>query len=96
MAKSQPIIIGEVTFSKKGDALLHFKEMLNRYNINDRVSSSDSEFLKAALKNHPEYFDKVGVGIDHFLVRLADYGTRCFWIIRTDNTEEKFSYKSCV
>lgn len=96
MAKSQPITIGKVTFAKKGDALLYFKEMLNRYNINDKVSPSDSEFLLAALKNHPEYIDKVGVGIDHFLVRFADYGTRCFWIIRTDNTEEKFSYKSCV
>ncbi len=96
MAKAQPIIIGEITFAKKGDALIHFKDMLNRYEINEEVSLSDSEFLKAALRNHPEYNDKLGAGIDHFVVRTADYGTRCFWIIRTDNTETKFSYKSCV
>jgi len=96
MGKAQPIKIGEKQFSKKGDALEFLKTMLGRYKLNERVSSPDFKFLVAALKNHPDYAEKVGSGIDHFEVRSADYGTRCFWIIRGDGSTERFSYKSCV
>ena len=96
MPRAQVVKIGETFFAKKGDALTYLKEMLNHYKLNERVSALDSDFLKEALRNHPECEEKIGVGIDHFVVRLADYGTRCFWIIRSDGTEERFSYKSCV
>lgn len=96
MARAKPVKIGEILFAKKGDALAHLKEMLNHYNLNEKVSPSDSVFLKEALKNHPEYEEKIGTGVNHFVVRLADYGTRCFWIVRSGSTEERFSYKSCV
>lgn len=96
MGKAKPVEIGTMTFEKKGDALDHFKEMLNSYKLNEKVSPSHTTFLKAAILKHPESLEKVGAGIDHFVVRSADYGTRCFWIIRVDGTEEKFSYKSCV
>jgi hypothetical protein len=75
MAKAQPVTIGNHFFEKKGDALNHFKEMLNRYSIEERVSDEDAEFLFEALKNHPEADEKAGVGIDGFIVRRADYGT---------------------
>lgn len=96
MARAQAVQIGETIFAKKGDALTYLKEMLNRYKLNERVSELDSDFLKEALKNHPEYKEKIGVGIDHFEVRSGDYGTQCFWIIRSDGTAERFSYKVCV
>lgn len=96
MAHSKPVNIGDYSFSKKGDALLYLKEILNRYDLNCQVSEKDSDFLREAIKNHPECVLKTGIGIDHFVVRSADYGTRCFYVVRTNGTEERFSYKSCV
>jgi hypothetical protein len=96
MARSKPVDIGGYHFPKTGDALLFLKGILNSYDLNSRVSNEDSDFLHEAIKNHPECDSKVDVGIDHFVVRPADYGTRCFYVVRTDGTEERFSYKSCV
>jgi hypothetical protein len=50
----------------------------------------------AALAHHPEAAAKTGCGISHFSVRSADFGTKCFWVNRTDGTTEKFSYLSCI
>ncbi|CAM3638206.1 DCL family protein [Thalassospira profundimaris] len=96
MAKATPVKIGEVDFAKKGDALEYLRVMLNSYALEERVSRDDENFLRDALKNHPDANDKFGDGVDHFFVRRADYGTRCFWVRRLDGTEERFSYKSCV
>lgn len=96
MAKAQPVTIDGIFFEKKRDALFYFKEMLNRYSIEECVSDVDAKFLLEALKNHPEANEKAGVGIDGFIVRRADYGTKCFHVKRTDGSTERFSYKSCV
>jgi Protein of unknown function (DUF3223) len=72
------------------------KAMLNQYRPGDTVDAGDAEFLAAALARHPEANSKIGTGPRHFEVRSADYGTQCFWIIRTDGSEERFSYKSCI
>lgn len=96
MAKAQPVEIGDIKFSRKGDALNHLKSLLNSYRPEERVSSADELFLLEALKKHPEAHEKIGVGVDHLFVRRADYGTKCFWVRRTDGSEERFSYKNCV
>lgn len=96
MGRSQPIEIAGKEFSKKGDALDYLKKMLNSYSPEERVSETDAYFLTHALNKHPEENEKVGSGISSFFVRRADYGTKCFWIKRTDGTEERFSYRSCV
>lgn len=96
MARAQPIEIGNMQFAKKGDALHHLKSILSRYRPEERVSNKDEIFLLAALKKHPEAQEKIGIGVDHLFVRRADYGTKCFWVRRTDGSEERFSYKSCV
>lgn len=96
MAKAQPIEIGEHRFGKKTEALVFTREMLNRYRPGDTVSTTDAEFLIAALRRHPDGPSKIGVGPKRFEVRSADYGTQCFWIIRTDGSEERFSYKKCI
>jgi hypothetical protein len=70
--------------------------MLNRYASGSRVSDSDAAILAAALARHPDAAEKIGQGIAHFEVKTADYGTRCFWVCRTDGSKEKFSYFSCL
>jgi hypothetical protein len=39
---------------------------------------------------------KIGQGVARFSVRTADFGSRCFWVNRTDGTTQKFSLKACV
>lgn len=93
---AKPITIGVLSFPKKGDAAEYIKEMLNRYDVGDKVSTTDESFLRSALAFHPEASRKVGCGVTHFSVRRADFGTKCFWLNRLDGTTEKFSYIACV
>lgn len=93
---AKPITLGPLRFAKRGDAKEYLVEMLHRYDLGDRVNANDSIVLKAALALHPDAETKIGCGISHFSVRTADYGTKCFWLNRTDGTTEKFSIKACV
>ncbi|WP_417449557.1 DCL family protein [Kordiimonas sp.] len=88
--------IGSMHFEKKADALNFLKEMLNRYRPGEIVSEVDAGFLMDALDRHPDSTEKIGVGVGHFEVQSADYGTQCFCVVRVDKTREKFSYKSCI
>lgn len=93
---AKPISFGSLHFAKKGDAAAYLKDMLNRYEVGDKVGADDTRVLMAALALHPEAAVKVGCGIKHFSVRSADFGTKCFWVNRTDGSTEKFSYASCI
>ncbi|MEJ0009495.1 MAG: DCL family protein [Alphaproteobacteria bacterium] len=94
--KAKPVVLGPLSFPKKSDALAFLKTMLNRYSPGDRVSEVDEKILTFALTKHPEAVQKIGSGISHFSVQTAEYGTQCFWVVRTDGTTERFSYGSCL
>jgi hypothetical protein len=93
---AKPITLGPLHFRKKGDAAACLKAILHKYDVGDRVSEADAEVLRAALALHPDSDAKVGCGITHFSVRSADFGSKCFWVNRTDGSTEKFSYTSCI
>jgi hypothetical protein len=92
----KPVTIGPHHFSKKGDAAVFLRAMLHKYDVGDKVSTTDAEVLHAALARHPNAAAKVGAGITHFSVRSADFGSKCFWVNRVDGSSEKFSYKACI
>jgi hypothetical protein len=96
MAAKNPVTLGPMRFEKKGDAVAYLKAMLHRYDVGDRVSAADCVVLEAALARHPEAKAKIGVGVADFSVRSADFGTKCFWVNRTDGTTMKFSHTACV
>lgn len=93
---AMPITLGPMHFANKGDAATYLRAMLYRYDVGDKVGADDEVILRAALGRHPEAKAKIGSGITHFSVRTADFGTRCFWVDRTDGTTEKFSHKECI
>lgn len=93
---AKPITIGEHHFAKRGDAAAFLQAILHRYDVGDRVNTSDEQVLFAALALHPEARQKLGCGVSHFSVRTAEFRTKCFWINRLDGTTDKFSYKACV
>jgi hypothetical protein len=93
---AHPISLGPMHFAKKGDALAYLKQLLYKYDLGDRLSDKDAEVLMAALNRHPDAKVKIGPGVADFSVRTADFGSRCFWVNRTDGTTEKFSLNACV
>ena len=93
---AQPFNFGELKFAKKGDAVAYLNAMLHKYDVGDKVSPEDSKVLIAALARHPDGEKKIGCGIESFSVRTADFGTKCFWVNRTDGTTAKFAHRSCV
>lgn len=92
----KPISFGTLHFTKKGDAKDYLQNMLHRYDVGDKVSAANSIILMAALELHPEATLKIGCGVSDFSVRSADYGTKCFWVNRTDGTTERFSFIACI
>jgi hypothetical protein len=93
---AKPITLGSMYFERRGDAKAFLKQMLNKYDVGDRVSSEDEAILRAALAHHAEAAAKIGCGISSFSVRSADFGSQCFWVNRTDGTTEKFSISACI
>jgi hypothetical protein len=93
---SKPVDLGPLHFEKRADAVAHLKAMLYRYDVGDRVSSEDAVILRAALERHPNAAAKIGCGVTDFSVRTADFGTKCFWVNRSDGTTEKFSITACI
>lgn len=98
MGRARPIVIDTKSFPKAGDAQAFFSGMLAGYGSNDRVNDEDAAHLAALLKRHDEHAEKMGSGIDYFVVAPApDYpDQRCFWIVRNDGTRVDFSYKHCL
>ena len=96
MGVAKPIMIGDLEFAKKGDAVEYFKVMLNKYSPGDKVSEADGRLLAFLLGRHPETKAKIGSGIRHFNVRSADLGTQCFWVTRSDGSTERFAFRSCL
>jgi len=97
MAKGHPIDLGHRLFpTKKADAT-HFKDMLARYSLGETVNAQDAADLTSLLHRHPEALQKRGPGIDRFSVNAdGEYGTRCFWVERSDGSRTDFSYLTCI
>jgi len=93
---AKPIDLGPLHFDRRGDAVEYLRAMLYRYDVGDKVSAEDSVILQAALEHHPDAAKKKGSGIASFSVRSADFGTRCFWVNRTDGSTEKFSISGAI
>jgi hypothetical protein len=94
--KGKEVTVGSLNFSKQGDALAFFKEILNRYQVGQFVGSADEVHLRALLATHVDFESKTGSGVESFQVNFDGYRGKCFWVVRTDGTKEDFSYQRCV
>lgn len=93
------------TWSKKGDAIDHFKAMLARYRDGSRVSdAADHSDLASLLEVYDSVLDvgkpnKAGSGVSHFERRRdQDHPghTSCFFVVRTDGTSIDFSTRRAL
>jgi Protein of unknown function (DUF3223) len=60
------------------------------------VSEQDATDLLSLLERHPEASVKVGIGVDHFEVRVTEFKNNSFYIVRTNGTGTDFSFRTCV
>ncbi|MGA4423104.1 DCL family protein [Ralstonia nicotianae] len=106
MAKSVPINLPNGrSWSKKGDAVEHFKAMLARYADGDRVLDiADHGDLAALLEVYDAVIPageptKTGSGVAHFERRRdRDHpgNTSCFFVVRTDGSSIDFSTRRAL
>ena len=96
MGRGTSVVLETRIFEKKGDAIRFFREMLNRYELGDKVSDVDARDLSALLKLHTEYPEKVGKGVEYFKVDANLHGTKSFYIYRVDGSHDDFSYIHCI
>lgn len=106
MAKPIPIKLPNGrNWSKKGAAVEHFKDMLNRYKVGDRVlEASDHSDLASLLEVYDsacgtEEKTKIGNGIGFFEKRLdLDHpgNTACFFVVRIDGSSIDFSTRRAL
>jgi hypothetical protein len=94
MAKT-PVEIGALTFTRKGDATQHFRDILYAYDFGSRIPEPHHSQMRWLLERHPDS-EKIGIGIDHFSVRSAIHRTRCFEVVRVNGTRTDFSLGTCV
>lgn len=57
----------------------------------------DFDFVRDLLNNHPEAESKIGCGVSGIMIgKSTKFGTRCFFIHRTDGTMTDLSYHECL
>ena len=102
MAKSIPVQLPTGRkWAKKGDAQSHFKTMLGRYEVGERIlDPTDHAELEALLTIYDAALPqgqapKAGNGVAYFekRVELDHPGrTTCFFVVRRDGSSIDFSY----
>lgn len=103
MTKPVTLANGRAWSSKK-DALLHFKNMLARYSVGQRVSDmTDHGDLVALLEKYDKSArqgeSKTGCGIDFFSKEQNSgegWSTAGFHVHRLDGSSDDFSYRDAV
>ncbi len=98
MSKRQNFVIAGKTFPTKIELQEFIKGILYQYQDGQHLSDSDFEFMLEVLKHHPDFKIKNGVGIKAIFVKQNPVykSTRCFWILRQDDSETDFSYLECL
>ncbi|KAB5529316.1 hypothetical protein DKX38_019397 [Salix brachista] len=96
--RSGPVSLGPKTFGSAVEMLDYFYNILNQWPPNLKVNKYEHMVLVDLLKTgHSEPDKKIGCGIQAFQVRFHPrFKSRCFFLIRDDDSVDDFSFKKCV
>lgn len=94
--RSKPLTVGGLSFGSQNAANQYIKDLLHGQPLSTPIAGPNHSFLCALLSRHPRAAEKTGMGIRHFTVEPAAYGTRCFHLTRVDGTKIDFSTFKCV
>jgi len=95
MVKSIQIL--NTTFRTIQEAEDFTRGILYKYRDNQPLQNDDLEFVLELLERHPDNKNKKGIGIKEIITGPdKKFGTtKCFYLIRLDNTYIDFSFKKC-
>ena len=90
--------IGHRTYRTKGAAGDAIRAIRDRYPVGGKVDQlEDQKLLRDLIDLHEHAAEKIGCGIDAFVIDRPLRGQHSgFKIVRTDGTEIDFSYLSCL
>lgn len=91
----------ELGFKTKGEIESKIRAIVASYPDGSFLSEDDTDFMVSVFKNHPEWLDKLGVGINRVRVDRARIAsrigiTRCFYIHRLDGSHDDISWHACL
>jgi hypothetical protein len=90
------VFIGNHEFDTKKDAKAYFTEILNRTELNSKLSGDDFNDIKELLETHPNSSEKIGVGIAELYVANTSYQGKCFHLKRIDGSSDNFGIHKCI
>lgn len=70
--------------------------ILNNYPTMTWLPKEEEKLLLGLLKYHPNYHNKLGVGIKGFKIKRTSYGKKGFFLYRLDGSYTDFSYLKCL
>lgn len=90
------MIIRNIEFKHKKDALAYFKNIVNSYKPIQTINENDFKDLVELIENHPDKEEKIVCGIKKNQVIEVRYKTKYFELIRKDGSTEVFSYRKRI
>ncbi|CAK7340720.1 unnamed protein product [Dovyalis caffra] len=96
--KSGPVSLGPKSFGSAVEMFDYFYNFLHQWPPNINVNKYEHMVLVDLLKTgHSEPDKKIGGGIQAFQVRFHPmFKSRCFFLIRDDDSVDDFSFRKCV
>lgn len=96
MVRGKQMTIGQRNFETRNAARRFIEELLYSQPLNVAIGEPHHSFLNALISRHPHAEQMVAQGIDHFTVKYAVQGRRCFCLTRVDGTKTDFSFLQCL
>lgn len=98
MGRREPVDLGHTSFPSKKAAREYFQQQISNHQPGDAILQTDAFFrdVGALLDRHPECEQKIGSGIERFMVILDDARNKALRLRRIDGTETDFSYITCI
>lgn len=91
-----PKLVGRFRFDSRKDAEAEIRRILHEAPLDVPLAGDERDLIEALIGLHPEAADKIGVGIQSVHVAVIDYGSRGFWVTRTDGSMCDVSYRKAL
>jgi len=97
-AKPKVLQFLDKTFECKQEIKSFFHEILYAHSEGEFLDEKETAYIIELLKYHQKSSEKIGNGVDKIKIGKSPQhlDTRCFIIVRKDNSEVDFSYMKCT
>lgn len=89
-------VIGPYSFPTKKAATEQIRTVLHSSELEQPLVGEALTLIRSLLSLHHEAEMKIGSGVRSIEVRIIEFGSRGFWITRTDGTMTDFSYRTAM